>query len=468
MRFSKKFFTLLLTVVLLLVAVQVSANTPITVVVDGQVVAFTDQQPMNEGGTILVPVRGVFELMGFTPAWEPSTSTATLTSEDAVIAITVGESTFTVNGETFVAEPLPARLVEGRVLLPLRAVAEALGATPEWNGATQTAYIQTKSAEAPPVTPELPAAVGTLIPSIEVEFVVFEYGRAIEGITMILTDVYDRITDDKLIQVFYFAPTGTVTFNRDIPILVTESVEERPFGYSYKHVHYRTFYAGVEYPILEFKYEAEWGTDWHSVRVFDLTILDEVAANHRLYDTDPNIGPFIAFTQFIVADDEDLEWLYDTEFYVPLTDLVNWRVPIFINVSTIFEQRPEVMNAEQVARQQEMLAGLVLALYQGDVRVDVQEVNISMMRNAIPFRSTEDVADTLTVRIVENPNWLLAEVVERLDFNDFEALSEWSDAVAAQRYNRDNMQDTTVFYFSEFNNEPGGRWFDIIIFFAPN
>jgi len=147
---TKMFLTLVLAFAMslsLMMPVSASDTRVITVEVDGVIVDFDGQQPINEGGTILVPVRGVFELMDFTPDWNRSTRTATLTSEDTVIIITIGEPTFTVNGEIFVAEPLPARLVDGRVMLPLRAVAEALGATPEWISATRTAHIHTQAAE---------------------------------------------------------------------------------------------------------------------------------------------------------------------------------------------------------------------------------------------------------------------------------------------------------------------------------
>ncbi|MCL2360187.1 MAG: copper amine oxidase N-terminal domain-containing protein [Defluviitaleaceae bacterium] len=127
----------------------------LTVEVDGVEVVFVDQQPVNVGGTVLVPVRGVFELMGFTPAWSGTYRTATLTHADGtVVVIPMGEATFTVNGEVH-TPPVAQQMMNGRVMLPLRAIAEALGATPDWCPDTLTAQIFTEApAEPDPVDDE--------------------------------------------------------------------------------------------------------------------------------------------------------------------------------------------------------------------------------------------------------------------------------------------------------------------------
>ena len=115
-----------------------SEENVLTVEVDGTEVVFADQGPvMVAGGTVMVPVRGVFEHMGFTPSWDNAAQVATLTSDDTIIVIPAGGTTITVNGETFT--PLvPPLMLNGRIMLPLRAITEALGATPQWDGDTQT------------------------------------------------------------------------------------------------------------------------------------------------------------------------------------------------------------------------------------------------------------------------------------------------------------------------------------------
>src|SRR6478672_5963570 len=47
----------------------------INVTVDGEVVPFSGQQPVERAGTILVPLRGVFEKLGATVGYDSSTKT---------------------------------------------------------------------------------------------------------------------------------------------------------------------------------------------------------------------------------------------------------------------------------------------------------------------------------------------------------------------------------------------------------
>ena len=123
----------------------------LTVEVDGVEVVFVDQGPiMVAGGTVMVPVRGVFEHMGFTPSWDAAAQVATLDDGVTLVVIPADGTTFTVNGETFTPF-VPQMLLNDRVMLPLRAIAEALGATPDWDGDTLTAHILTSVVEEPVV-----------------------------------------------------------------------------------------------------------------------------------------------------------------------------------------------------------------------------------------------------------------------------------------------------------------------------
>ena len=99
-----------------------------------------DAAPIIRQSRTMLPVRFVAENLGATVAWDGATSTATLTSGTIEIKITIGATTATVNGE---AKPLdaPAFIENSRTYLPVRFVAEALGATVNWDGATSTATI---------------------------------------------------------------------------------------------------------------------------------------------------------------------------------------------------------------------------------------------------------------------------------------------------------------------------------------
>jgi len=106
----------------------------------GHIVDFEGQPPLHTGGRVFVPVRGVFTLMGFEPEWHQASQTATLFDGVNTIVITVGASVFTVNGRVISLQE-PARNMGGRILIPLRAVAEAVGGTANWDGDNRIAVI---------------------------------------------------------------------------------------------------------------------------------------------------------------------------------------------------------------------------------------------------------------------------------------------------------------------------------------
>lgn len=131
----------------------VQADSAIRVTIDGAEVTFEGQGPVIVDGRTLVPVRGVFEQLGFEPIWDGEARTATLTREDYVIVITIDSAAFTTNGETYTLD-VPAQIMNDSTMLPLRAVLESVGYELEWDDDTRTVLI-TSAAEqtAPPLAP---------------------------------------------------------------------------------------------------------------------------------------------------------------------------------------------------------------------------------------------------------------------------------------------------------------------------
>ena len=99
-----------------------------------------DVAPIIRNSRTMLPVRYVAEALGASIAWDGATSTATLTTADTVIVITVGATTATVNGQAVTLDS-PAFIENSRTYMPVRFVAETLGGTVAWDGATSTATI---------------------------------------------------------------------------------------------------------------------------------------------------------------------------------------------------------------------------------------------------------------------------------------------------------------------------------------
>ena len=109
-----------------------SSPLAVTVTVDGQAVSFQDQTPVIINNRTMVPIRGVFELLGFDVQWDPYNRIARLTSTEHTIIIPADIPYFVVNYEIITPE-VPQRLIGNRMMLPLRAVAEAIGGTAYWD-----------------------------------------------------------------------------------------------------------------------------------------------------------------------------------------------------------------------------------------------------------------------------------------------------------------------------------------------
>jgi len=111
----------------------------ISVVLDGQQLVF-DVPPQAMNGRTLVPLRTIFEALGATIEWDNATKTVTAEKGDTVIVLTIGSTSPTVNGK-IVPIDQPGIIVDGRTLVPLRFVGEALGVKVDWDGPTNTVTI---------------------------------------------------------------------------------------------------------------------------------------------------------------------------------------------------------------------------------------------------------------------------------------------------------------------------------------
>ena len=98
-------------------------------------------------GRTLVPVRGVFEELGFDVIWDAQTQTAFLGDDEYTVRISKGESSFTTNDKTIVPE-VPQQVISERFYLPLRAVADSIGAKTTWDGESKVALIEYKESKA--------------------------------------------------------------------------------------------------------------------------------------------------------------------------------------------------------------------------------------------------------------------------------------------------------------------------------
>ena len=83
-------------------------------------------------GITMVPLRGVFEELGYTVGYDTLTQTAYINSDDTNIVIKNGKYNFTVNDKV-IYPPAAQRIIKGVFYIPLRSVAESINADVKWD-----------------------------------------------------------------------------------------------------------------------------------------------------------------------------------------------------------------------------------------------------------------------------------------------------------------------------------------------
>ncbi|MBR5538808.1 MAG: family 43 glycosylhydrolase, partial [Clostridia bacterium] len=107
-----------------------AAENPITVYLDNEAVVF-DVEPQIINGRTMVPVRAIFEKLGATVTWDDTTKTATAVKGETTVSIALNAPEMTVSGNK-VALDSPAVIINSRTLVPLRAVSAAFGCEVGW------------------------------------------------------------------------------------------------------------------------------------------------------------------------------------------------------------------------------------------------------------------------------------------------------------------------------------------------
>lgn len=135
----KRKLTFILVALMLTASSSVAAADDINLNINGRTVTFDEGGAVIIDSCTMIPLRCVSDLLGYEVDWDPQTKTATLTGSN-VLKFTVGSNEYTDDSEIRYSE-VPARIVNNRLYLPLRAIGEAAGKTISWNGNTKTAYM---------------------------------------------------------------------------------------------------------------------------------------------------------------------------------------------------------------------------------------------------------------------------------------------------------------------------------------
>ncbi len=115
---------------------------PITIEIDGQLLR-TDVPPVILDGRTMVPLRDIFEALDTEVDYDAETRAITGTTAQTSIQLTVDSTQATVNGEEVTLDA-PATVMDGRTLVPVRFIAESTGQDVGWEARTRTVLITTE------------------------------------------------------------------------------------------------------------------------------------------------------------------------------------------------------------------------------------------------------------------------------------------------------------------------------------
>lgn len=128
-----------------------------TVILNGQKLFF-DVPPLIENGRTLVPLRAIFEAMGAKVYWDSAARKVTATKGTTTVIMPLYSTRPTINGVVYTLD-VPTKIVNNRSLAPLRFVCEAFGGKVTWNGNTRTIKIDGDFPDNPEPQPQEPIVV---------------------------------------------------------------------------------------------------------------------------------------------------------------------------------------------------------------------------------------------------------------------------------------------------------------------
>lgn len=116
-------------------------NSGVSVEIDKDELAF-DVLPIIQNGRTLVPMRAIFEALGADVEWNGDTQTITAKNNDITIQMQIGNNTLTKNGQSTQMDVSP-QIIDGRTMVPVRAISDSFNVTVDWDGYTQTVSLFT-------------------------------------------------------------------------------------------------------------------------------------------------------------------------------------------------------------------------------------------------------------------------------------------------------------------------------------
>lgn len=120
-----------------------ATNKEIHVVNAGQKLSF-DQPPVMRDDRVMVPIRTIFESLGYSVQWDGKLQKATAKKAGNEITVRINDPVISHTKGSYTCD-VPPMIINGRTLVPVRAISECAGCTVDWRSSTQTVMISNSS-----------------------------------------------------------------------------------------------------------------------------------------------------------------------------------------------------------------------------------------------------------------------------------------------------------------------------------
>lgn len=140
-------------------APQIGRASAIEVEVNGALLDF-DQPPILENDRVLVPARALFEALGAEVGWNASERVVTSQKDGETLLLQIGNPIMLRSKQIIILDAAP-RILNDRTLVPLRAVSEGHSAQVDWDASSRKVTVTTTAAEDAPQTPQTPQVPDT-------------------------------------------------------------------------------------------------------------------------------------------------------------------------------------------------------------------------------------------------------------------------------------------------------------------
>ena len=161
------------------VSTNLGISDDINIVVNDTELVFEDAKPyINKESRTVIPIRFIAEALGAEVGWVQETKTVVISKDNVTITLKIGSKMVFVNKEQIIIDT-QAVIKNARTFVPLRFVSETMNAKVEWIGKTKTVIIMTEEYYAQKFNQPLNPTATTDVAKLTVKYLDYDTGSEI-------------------------------------------------------------------------------------------------------------------------------------------------------------------------------------------------------------------------------------------------------------------------------------------------